>query len=155
MYSDEILSNTITLDVQGGQTSHDSILSLPRPSSSEAHRNATKEKCMHTVASGLQCWPPGVGRCDTLRIVQCNYRTPCHAIQVLQGECIPHQNSSSGCCGCRLGRWSVSRGRSTMLFAHDVTVPSTLGLPPFDRRGYQSRGRPNGAGWPWVTVRSD
>jgi hypothetical protein len=27
-----------------------------------------------------------------------------------------------------------------------VTVPSTLGLPPFDRRGYQPRGRPNGVG---------
>jgi hypothetical protein len=28
----------------------------------------------------------------------------------------------------------------------DVTVPSTLGLPPFNRRGYQPRGRPNGVG---------
>jgi hypothetical protein len=27
-----------------------------------------------------------------------------------------------------------------------VTVPSTLGLPPLDRRGHQPRGRPDGAG---------
>jgi hypothetical protein len=30
------------------------------------------------------------------------------------------------------------------LFAPDVTVPSTLGLPPLDRRRYQPRGQPNG-----------
>jgi hypothetical protein len=27
-----------------------------------------------------------------------------------------------------------------------VTVPSTLGLPPLDRRGYQPCGRPDGVG---------